>query len=46
MPDTITTEKKMRKGDEVELKITSLAFGGLGLARHNNQVVFVRGAIP
>lgn len=45
MTDTLTTEKKLRKGDELELKITALAFGGLGLARHNNQVVFVRGAV-
>ena len=38
--------KKLRKGDNVELKIESLAFGGLGVAKHNDQVIFVRGAIP
>tara|TARA_S200000501_G_C20864284_1_gene761239 strand:+ start:2641 stop:4038 length:1398 start_codon:yes stop_codon:yes gene_type:complete len=38
--------KKLRKGDNVELKIESIAFGGLGVAKHNNQVVFVRGAVP
>jgi len=38
--------KKLRKGDNVELHIESLAFGGLGVAKHNEQVIFVRGAIP
>ena len=38
--------KKLRKGDNVELKIESLAFGGLGIAKHNDHVIFVRGAIP
>ena len=44
--EKIISERKLRKGDEIILEIKSLAFGGLGLARHNNQVVFVRGAIP
>ena len=38
--------KKIRKGDNVELQIESLAFGGLGVAKYQNQVIFVRGAIP
>jgi 23S rRNA (uracil1939-C5)-methyltransferase len=38
--------KKLRKGDNVELQIESLAFGGLGVAKHDEQVIFVRGAIP
>ena len=38
--------KKLRKGDIVELAIESLAFGGQGVAKKENQVIFVRGGIP
>ncbi len=34
------------KGDELELRIDSLAFGGNGVARHNGFVLFVRRALP
>ena len=33
-------------GDELELRIESLAFGGAGVARSNGYVVFVEGAFP
>jgi 23S rRNA (uracil1939-C5)-methyltransferase len=33
-------------GDELELRIDSLAFGGAGVARSNGYVVFVEGAFP
>ena len=35
-----------RPGDIVELDITSLAYGGQGVARLEEFVVFVRGAVP
>jgi 23S rRNA (uracil1939-C5)-methyltransferase len=34
------------KGEELELRIESLAYGGNGVARHDGFVVFVRGALP
>lgn len=37
---------KLRKGDSPHLKVESLAFGGLGVAKYGDKVVFVRGAIP
>jgi 23S rRNA (uracil1939-C5)-methyltransferase len=33
-------------GDEIELSIESLAYGGNGVARHDGFVVFVRGGLP
>jgi 23S rRNA (uracil1939-C5)-methyltransferase len=33
-------------GDELELSVDSLAYGGSGVARANGYVVFVRGAVP
>jgi len=33
-------------GDELELTVDSLAFGGAGVARHEGYVVFVDGALP
>src|SRR5205823_2748882 len=35
-----------RPGDQLELTIDSLAFGGAGVARLDGYVVFVAGAIP
>jgi len=35
-----------RKGDILELPITALAFGGKGIGRHDEFVVFVAGAVP
>jgi 23S rRNA (uracil1939-C5)-methyltransferase len=36
----------VRKGEELELSIESLAYGGNGVARHDGFVVFVRGGLP
>ncbi len=36
----------VRKGEELELRIDSLAFGGNGVTRHEGFVVFVRGGVP
>lgn len=36
----------MRVGDGVTLDVTSMAHGGEAVARHDGQVVFVRGALP
>ena len=36
----------VRKGEEHELRIDSLAYGGNGVARHDGFVVFVRGGVP
>jgi 23S rRNA (uracil1939-C5)-methyltransferase len=36
----------VKKGEELELRIDSLAYGGNGVARVNGFVVFVRGALP
>ena len=44
-----TSETKLarpQRGDELELTIDSLAFGGAGVARLDGYVVFVQGAIP
>ena len=35
-----------RRGDLLELRIDSLAYGGAGVARADGYVVFVRGAVP
>jgi 23S rRNA (uracil1939-C5)-methyltransferase len=35
-----------RPGDTVELDVTTLAYGGQGIARLDDFVVFVRGAVP
>ena len=36
----------IKKGQQLELKITDIAFGGKGLARVNGLAVFVQQAIP
>jgi 23S rRNA (uracil1939-C5)-methyltransferase len=36
----------VRKGEELELRIDSLAYGGNGVARHDGFVVFVRRGLP
>jgi 23S rRNA (uracil1939-C5)-methyltransferase len=36
----------VRKGEELELHIDSLAYGGNGVARHDGFVVFARGGLP
>jgi len=41
-----TTPPRPSRGDELELHIDSLAFGGAGVARLEGYVVFVQGAVP
>jgi 23S rRNA (uracil1939-C5)-methyltransferase len=41
-----TASPRPHRGDELELTIDSLAFGGAGVARTHGYVVFVSGAIP
>ncbi|MBT6781625.1 MAG: class I SAM-dependent RNA methyltransferase, partial [Candidatus Marinimicrobia bacterium] len=40
------TEPLVKKGQELELTIESLAYGGKGIARVNDFVIFVKNAIP
>jgi 23S rRNA (uracil1939-C5)-methyltransferase len=46
MSVSLTRAQRPARGDELELTIDSLAFGGNGVARHNGYVVFVVGAMP
>ena len=39
-------EKSFKKGNELELEIGNLAFGGKGVARLGGFVIFVEGAVP
>jgi 23S rRNA (uracil1939-C5)-methyltransferase len=39
-------QSKLQPGQEVELTVTGLAFGGKGIARLDDFVVFVTGAVP
>jgi 23S rRNA (uracil1939-C5)-methyltransferase len=41
-----TRPARPQRGDELELTIDSLAFGGAGVARREGYVVFVSGAVP
>jgi 23S rRNA (uracil1939-C5)-methyltransferase len=41
-----STRWRPRPGDELELSIDRLAYGGAGVARHDGYVVFVRDAVP
>ena len=43
---TSTTTPRPQRGDEVELTVDSLAYGGAGVARLDNYVVFVSGGLP
>ena len=45
MPETPNTAV-LTPGDEIELEITNIAHGGVCIARHNGQVVFVSDTIP
>lgn len=40
------TTSRPRSGDELELSVDRLAYGGAGVARLNNYVVFVDGGVP
>src|ERR671936_2231230 len=43
---TVPTRTRVDRGQELELTIDALAFGGAGVARLDGYVVFVRDAIP
>jgi 23S rRNA (uracil1939-C5)-methyltransferase len=43
---SVPTKTRVERGQELELTIDALAFGGAGVARLNGYVVFVRDAIP
>ena len=45
-PTTTATAKRPQRGDELELTVESLAYGGAGVARLDRYVVFVQEAIP
>ena len=36
----------LKKGSEINVLIDSLSFGGKGVSRYNNIVVFVKNGIP
>jgi 23S rRNA (uracil1939-C5)-methyltransferase len=44
--DQIPTKVRPQRGEELELQIDSLAFGGAGVARLDGYVVFVADAVP
>ena len=46
MDPNAATKTRPSRGDELELTIDSLAFGGAGVARLDGYVVFVSGAVP
>jgi 23S rRNA (uracil1939-C5)-methyltransferase len=43
---SISSQVRPSRGDELELTIDSLAYGGNGVARRDGYVVFVAGAVP
>jgi 23S rRNA (uracil1939-C5)-methyltransferase len=45
-PTDATRAPRPRRGDELELTIDSLAYGGAGVARLDGYVVFVQGGMP
>src|ERR1700744_5284571 len=46
MDATRQATARPQRGDELELEIDSLAYGGAGVARLHNYVVFVSGGLP
>ncbi len=46
MDSTHTVAARPQRGDEIELTIDSLAYGGAGVARTDGYVVFVPGTVP
>src|SRR5262249_41853467 len=45
-PPEGTTRTRPSRGEQLELDIENLAYGGKGIARQNGYVVFVAGALP
>src|SRR5512139_849541 len=41
-----TTRSRPQRGEELDLRVESLAFGGAGVARLDGYVVFVAGGLP
>jgi 23S rRNA (uracil1939-C5)-methyltransferase len=41
-----STRTRPQRGDQLELEVEGLAFGGAGVARRDGYVVFVAGAVP
>src|SRR3954451_1870006 len=46
MSSTDAPTRKPQRGDELDLRVDALAFGGRGVARLDGYVVFVAGALP
>ncbi|HEX3803797.1 MAG TPA: 23S rRNA (uracil(1939)-C(5))-methyltransferase RlmD [Solirubrobacteraceae bacterium] len=46
MDPAVPTPTRLHRGDQLELTVDTLAFGGAGVARHDGYVVFVQGGIP
>src|SRR5215216_5439398 len=46
MSSAAPSSSRPRRGDELELTVDSLAYGGNGVARLDGYVVFVAGALP
>src|SRR5215471_4069624 len=46
MSSAPTTQSRPQRGDELQLTVDALAFGGAGVARTDGYVVFVQGAVP
>jgi 23S rRNA (uracil1939-C5)-methyltransferase len=44
--DAPATPRKPQRGDELDLRVDALAYGGKGVARLDGYVVFVTGAVP
>ena len=44
--ESASVSTRPRRGDELELRVESLAFGGAGVARLDGYVLFVAGAVP
>ena len=46
MSTASSPQARPQRGDELELTVDALAFGGAGVARTEGYVVFVAGAVP
>src|SRR6266850_1141986 len=44
--ETTAATPRPQRGDQLELRVDSLAFGGNGVARTDGYVVFVNGGVP
>ena len=38
--------KKLKRGQELELTISDIAFGGQGISKYNDLIFFIKDAIP